>query len=319
MLILNRISFTSNRHLIELVLLFGTGLIGSELAESLVKRGFVVHKLNFNWCDSKQQDLDIQYMLSSAFAVVKNSQYLIDSSPIYIRLSVAWAAGAAGFAGSQDLLNEELNSYQKVLDITEFLNKKIQPNSASFHLISSAGGLFEGQQNINISTQPNPKRPYGCAKVKQETMLECLPKNINKIVYRPSTVYGVRSNPNRKGLIYNLLTMGISREAINFNGSMDTLRDYVCSNDVADYISRQLVIDQMKDSLYFLVSGRPVSIFHLKKLVERCIGKKVNIIYEHEPNNSADICFKQTCVPADWNGRTVEEGIHQLYCNLKYG
>ena len=124
-------------------------------------------------------------------------------------LTIIWSAGRAGFAASEADAQQEIDSFQKVIALSELLVNEHPSTTSSFHMLSSAGGLFEGQTNVGRTSTPRPLRPYGVIKLEQELLLNKWVTPATKFCYRPSSVYGLPHQGQRMGLIPTLLQNGI--------------------------------------------------------------------------------------------------------------
>jgi hypothetical protein len=118
------------------------------------------------------------------------------------------------------------------------------------------------------------------------------------------------------GLISTLLSNGMRRRETHFIGRMDTLRDYVSNIDVARYIVGRVLGSHAQGGTFLLASARSVSLFQLKVLAERTIGRNIYASYASELTNSADMCFLPSCLPGDGRFRDVETGMRQIFHSL---
>ena len=213
----------------------------------------------------------------------------------------------------------ERDDFTAVVRISQRL-QEIRPRCRhGFHLVSSAGGLFEGQTQVGPASVPRPLRPYGRSKWQQEQYLREVLPSVVRYCYRPSSVYGAPARGRRAGLIATLLSNGMQRRETHFIGRMDTLRDYVSNIDVAGYIAGRVLASQAQGGTFMLASARPVSLYQLKALAERTIGRKIYASYASELTNSADMGFLPSCLPDDWRFRDVETGMRQIFRALLLG
>jgi UDP-glucose 4-epimerase len=163
---------------------------------------------------------------------------------------------------------------------------------------SSAGGLFEGQRNVDSTSAPQPRRPYGA-----EGSGGAAPSPVWESLRRSSdSLVGVRpgASGHRSGLVSTLLGNGIRRELSSIYGSPDTLRDFVWADDVAEFVS-QLVLDVGDPTparTLLLASGRPSSIFEIQQIIEDFLGYKIYIGYSPQASNRDDITFSRSAFPS---------------------
>ncbi|MDX5477726.1 MAG: NAD-dependent epimerase/dehydratase family protein [Cyclobacteriaceae bacterium] len=195
--------------------------------------------------------------------------------PFHVRkLDLIWSAGKTGFGSSEQDCVAEIAHFQAFILSAKSIESKYQV-PFFVHYLSSAGALFEGQLRVDDFTVPRPMRPYGFAKLFQESLLtSTFPKGY--VVYRPSSIYGPSKNGTRVGLISRLLTCIYSFTEISIFGGMNTLRDFVWVYDVAEFISAQVSTKAaIGGRLYHLVSGKPSSIFEVSQVVAKVSGKRM--------------------------------------------
>ncbi len=303
--------FQHQRKTEQLVALFGVGLIGAATAQALTNSAkFKTHYLKWGW---QEADRGNQRHLSE---VVENLTANSEISGI----TVIWCAGQAGFsAASTDM---ELTNFQAVLDWLEGEYKVSPELRYNFHMVSSAGGLFENQQGINSSSRPLPLRAYGELKLAQEESMLATDWLDEKHIYRPTSVYGCPRPGQRMGLIPTIIMNGTRNRVSTIFGQMDTLRDYVLNEDIGSYISKKVLSKKTKNTTnyYFLGTGRLVSIFEVRNLLEQHLQRK--IYWQFCPNsatNTGNITLNQQALPNDWEAVSVEVGIRQVYQYLLSG
>ena len=167
----------------QAIVIFGLGLLGGSIYRNIIDRASSLSQIRceFNWQQESLQRKHASQILDQVVEVANRSR--INSK----RIIILWSAGHAGFASSNEETQKELASFQVVLDMTRQLQSKLPSRSIEFHLLSSAGGLFEGCSYVDETTTPIPCRPYGYLKLWQENLLLKQPSVISKI-YRPSTV-----------------------------------------------------------------------------------------------------------------------------------
>lgn len=295
----------------KIVVLFGTGLIGSSVCNSIKRQtGYCSTYFPFDWnCpdQSRRDAAGIFQHLSSILA--SYSQGNLAAS----KIAFVWCAGKAGFTATKKNMDDELISYQIVLDLVRKIRENFPGSKIIFHLLSSAGGLFEGQRLIHVKTSPQPKRFYGHLKHVQEQRLTELDGEVAKNVYRPTSVYGFIGSGQRMGLIPTLIANGIRNKVSTIFGGLSTLRDYVLNEDVGDYIGKKLFhgCAAGHPAFYLLGSGKPSSIYEIRHFVDQVIGRKIYLEFRAtaESDNQMDITINPSALPVDWSPTNVKCGI----------
>jgi nucleoside-diphosphate-sugar epimerase len=290
---------SGGRHAIAV---FGAGLIGSAVIEALRRlREAHVVELPFDWEDSHSRDLQwrtIDAALRSELA----------ESPT---VTILWSAGQAGFMATEAETAAELASFRYILAMTERLAR--DGGRIRFHLVSSAGALFESQRYVTSSAVPAPRRPYGWLKLAQERLLaESAPLRARR-TYRVTSAYGHLRPGFRAGIVSTLLSNAARRAVTAISGRMSTLRDYVFVADVADYIAGSILDLDAADSVECLARARPTSLLEIQRIVEDVIGRKTYVAYSFSALNAEDVTFAPSVVPPQWRPSDIRFNVGLIY------
>lgn len=288
------------------IFVFGAGLIGSSIIKTLVAQEvYHVTRYSFPWNDQREQIRVIQKIADEEEE---------RNRPVPSQWHIVWSAGRAGFSSSESETASELASYNRILDFAIRHASISRERSTIFHLISSAGGLYEGQSHITQSTIAKPLGPYGQLKAQQESLLEAAPDSLVKHVYRPSSVFGPIEKNHRRGLVPTLILNGLQHQVSFIVGHLSTLRDYVWVEDISKFIVSNM--SNTDDGTYILASGKPTSILEIRKQIEKIIRRAVYINYSYAPSNSVDITFSRKALPQKWYPSDLNANITQIYHQL---
>jgi UDP-glucose 4-epimerase len=305
----------------KIVVLFGVGLIGVAICKSLNRHEkFTSSYFPFHWSDPvqcKQDSTEIYNHLAS----------VLDSRPkksfLPSRIAFVWSAGAAGFSATRQNVADELVNFEIVLDLARKAASSFSDSKIFFHLVSSAGGLFENKQFVDEETIPEPGRYYGRLKFEQEIRLINLDNRFVKKIYRPTSAFGFAGLGHRMGLIPTLILNGFQNRVSTIFGGLSTLRDYVYNEDIGEYLEKKLFIGSTTNpaTVYFLATGKPSSIYEIRHIVERAIGKKIFLRFHVTPEteNSADIAVNSSALPADWSPTDLKIGIRHVLEDMSLG
>lgn len=281
---------------------FGVGLIGAAVCEGIrrlpgppVARDSV---LASDW--------------AGAFGVaesLKAAEGWIAAAPGVQRARVFWCAGRGGFASTGAALRSELDAFNAVVRWSEGLAGRL---ALEFHMLSSAGGIHEGQLRVDRAAPTAQLRPYAQLKLSQERALEAaqLPR---KHVYRPSSVYGVPRRQQRLGMVPTMVLNALRRRPSTISAHVSTLRDYVSAHDVGAYVAAE----GDKPGLCYLVMGRPTSIFSLQLAVERYLQRQVAVVFTLAKDNSGSITFSPRLMAPGWRPSTVESNLARIVTALQ--
>lgn len=290
-----------------LVLQIGLGLIGQSVCMALLKNGFTIeNRYNINW--SYIDDLNLK---------LKLAKEQISKVDRLSSIHVVWTAGKGGFSSPAEEFKSEQIAFGKVIQFTSELDSSFQDTQVKIHVLSSAGGLFEGQTLVDNSSTPEPKRPYGLIKMQQENTVLSLSEKIHKQIYRPSSVYGYYGEGYRKGLIVTLIQRALQGVPIELYGRSDTLRDYVYLEDIGHYIAKCITQNATLEQINFLTSGKPTSTFEVLNLVQGYISKPIYIRYIAEKRNDNNITYRKSSAPALWRSTPNTVGIKKTISKVQ--
>lgn len=294
---------TGGRHV---VLLFGMGMIGSSIRDSLKSLGFqLVDEFYFSWNDSAKREC--------TFSLIE--KLCLDFLPALECVSVVWSAGAGGFYSTDEEVRKENCSFVETMGFFTQLKIKLDPVRFNMHYLSSAGGLFEGQRVVDRSSLPAPLRPYGRLKLEQEEILQRSLFWDSVFIYRPSSVYGPMKQKTKKGLISNLIYNGRNGLVTVLDAHVMSLRDYVFSGDVGRFIARLVGSKKLGlhgCSIFFLVSARCSSIYEVVLKIERTLNMTLNVRYDESFGNNTNITFSGNVLPPGWTPSPLNVGIRQF-------
>lgn len=296
---------------IPTVVLFGAGLIGSAIVTSLQKSSPLKKtSLELDWSQPelfREQLGGIEQQLTDLVGRGPDTE-----TPRAVR--VVWSAGRAGFQATDDEVSKEYDRFDEVVCCVERLSACIPEASWTVILISSAGGLFEGQQHVGLHSTPVPLRPYSHLKLRQEQRLQQCPGVIRKKIYRPTSVYGYVRNHQRRGLIPTLIADGIRQRASRISGFPTTLRDYVWIEDIAAYLAKVILDDDLcnQDSVDILGSAKPSSIFEIQQIVERCLRRPLYLCFATPTGNGNHITFATDVLPGNWTSSELETNVRKI-------
>lgn len=297
----------------RLVSVVGAGLIGSAVVERLESSGrWRRELLPLDWEDGRLQERQLAALAERvADRLAAAAAGARDAAPP--RLAVLWSAGRSGFGATAAEAERELASFRRVLETTLRLAEEHPGSRVSFGMISSAGGLFEGQRVVTARSVPAPRRPYGELKLAQEEMLAGLAGGLAWRVYRLTSIYGATGTSPRRGLIPTLILNGIRQRVTAITGSFSTLRDYVWVGDVATYVAADLTGAPAGTSRCVLASAKPSSIFEIRRLIERVVGRPLYLTLSGDATNRADITFAHDADPAGWRTSSLETCVRAIY------
>ena len=294
------------------VLLFGAGMVGTAICTALQEStclASTVLPLDWHRSDLFQDQLaSIETRLINL--ITESSESSSDTGPVHF----VWSAGQAGFFATDNQVSRELELYEEILHFIERMAYRYPEVPTSMALVSSAGGLFEGQRGVGTNCIPVPTRPYSRLKLRQEELLLGSAAPLTKKIYRLTSVYGYIRSRQRRGLIPTLVANGLCQRPSQITGYSTTMRDYVWVEDVAEYISRALLEQESngEDSVEILASGKPSSILEIQQIVEQAISRPLYLQYTPDATNGVTMSFDAGVLPRNWHPSELTTNVRKI-------
>jgi len=182
---------------------------------------------------------------------------------------IAWAAGHATTSSDQIDADHELNLFR---DFVAHLNENRPSGRGVFLLISSAGGIYAGSSDppFTSTSEPEPLGTYGRLKLAQEQAAGELLPSIPITTVRLSNLYGPGQDLNKlQGVISRLALAAVTREPISMFVPLDTMRDYIYTDDAATRALHwaQTSLQAQETSTRVVASGQPATLGHIIALM----------------------------------------------------
>ncbi len=283
-------------------LVFGSGILGGAIASRLARSAIApAADIRWPWTDPEGRKQSAAALGATLLAEVPGA------------ISIVWAAGRSGMGSSDEDMRRETGLVAEIVALAADLAAK--GREVHLHLVSSAGGLFDGRCHVDTQTVPEPARPYGIGKLEQEGLLLRTAAGspaFSPHIYRPTTVYGFQAGA-RMGLIPVLILNGLSGRTSTIVGRADTIRDYVATEDVARFIAdRVLRLAEPGPHPFLLASGRPAPLGEIVAETEALLGTRLYLRYDPRPSNSANMSFRRSAIPPELQPVDIRSGIRRV-------
>lgn len=290
----------------QIVMIFGSGLIGSSIVEALHRSGRLSYRQHLGWSWPKPSGAQTR----AVEAAFDDFTERLPASHV----TTIWAAGISGFGSSEADMSLEYEALCGVRTLARRLASKSGKAMSCFVHISSAGGLFEGQIACEKNSVPQPIRAYGHGKLKQElSLLEDVELG-PRLIVRPSSVFGYVAH-GRLGLVSALISAAIRHRVASIFGAFSTQRDFIFAPDIGRYICRKIfaLSPQVADvEKVIIASGRPASVFEIIKTVEEVVGAPLYLKIDAHPGNALDNTFRASALPPGFFPTPLRQGIEQI-------
>jgi UDP-glucose 4-epimerase len=241
---------------------------------------------------------------------------------------IIWAAGSSIVASTEQDTQSELRVFKA---LCRAIRDKLAHHQGIFFVASSAGGVYAGSAGppFDISTVPVPISPYGQLKLAQEAAaIEICSPTCAVVIGRFSNLYGpARDKEKQQGLVQKLCEATLTRTALNIYVSMDTLRDYLFTEDAAhlvwDAIDHRTARKKSGAEVIILASGVGTSIAEIIATIQSVTHRRVPLALGSHPSSDRQVIDLRlspdlTCIQLA--GLTpLPNGVRRLYDSILGG
>lgn len=195
------------------------------------------------------------------------------------RWCIAWAAGYATTSSDQVQADRELELFSKFVS---HLNTHVPPGRGVFLMTSSAGGIYAGSADppFTSRSKPAPVGTYGQLKLAQEQAARDTLTAIPVTTVRLSNLYGLGQDVGKlQGIISRLALAAVTREPITMFVPLDTMRDYIFTDDAAARALHwaEMSLDRRESLTRVVGSGQPETLAHIITLMNSITRVRIPI------------------------------------------
>lgn len=311
----------------------GAGFIGSHLAESLLKEGYIVYCIDnldpFYPEEIKRRNLSLSlaedrfHFIQEDFSSMQGSWWVKELSPI--RFDAIIHLG--GKAGVRPSITETTAYYQANLTGTQQLLDFARDMGIPKFIFASSSSVYGNNKNLpwkESDRSGDPISPYASSKLAAEEIGRVYHHlyGIQFISLRLFTVYGPRQRPDLA--IHKFYDRIEQDKPIIIYGNGETSRDYTYVFDIVQGFRAALQYAG-QESLFNLGGTVPVTIMDLVRMIEDAMGKKAQIIMGPDQDGDVHRTFadiEKAALHINYSPETrIEKGIEafvQWKKKLKY-
>jgi nucleoside-diphosphate-sugar epimerase len=246
----------------SLLIVGGSGFIGSNLAVKSLKNGFITTILHFRKIKTEKKINGISYIQSDVSNLSELKQKLSKKDFNYVVNLSGYVDHSSYLLGGSSVIKVHFNGVQnllKVLDWTK-LKKFVQIGSSDEY------GSNQAPQNENMGELPIS--PYSFAKVASTKLLQMLHRTegLPVVIFRLFLVYGNGQDSQR--FIPQIIQGCLSGK--NFPTSRgEQLRDFCHVEDITTGILDSFSINEVNGEIINLASGNPKSIREIIEIIQK--------------------------------------------------
>jgi UDP-glucose 4-epimerase len=298
----------------KILLLGGTGFVGSRLCTRLVDAGHQVVVWANNYPSVRNPA--VEYVSDALDNAPLLQSILPDCSHIF-HLASATTPGSSRLQPSIEII-------QNVLPMAHLLTVVQKFPHVHFVFVSSGGALYGDQGKSLLQEQDSlaPISYYGAGKAASETFLRAYHEQTGNgvTILRPSNLYGPQQRPKEQfGIIPTLFDCVSKERTFQIWGNGDAIRDYLFVEDFVDLCQLTIPWSQNRNkfSVFNIGAGRGHSINELCDYVRNVTKRTLNL--EYLPFRGVDVArvvldSSAACSAFDWKASTsLEDGLQKTW------
>ena len=305
----------------RLLILGGSGFIGSNLIASLLSSGHLVSNFDRPGTSPKQFDINSNYRFVPG-SITDNSHLrnVFNQEPfdciVHLVSSLIPSSDYDEFFADREI---NLTAGYEIV-------KNMMSNGCRKIIYFSSGGTIYGKNGKDINTELDPLCPlnyYGYSKLAMEEFYRLSSRihAINHIIIRPSNPYGSGQNLfGKQGLITVALGRILQNKPIEIWGDGNVVRDYIHIQDLSKAII-SLIESNVENQVFNIGSGQGHSVNDIIQIIQDVTGKNAGI--EFKPSRPVDIpvnilSIDKLKAATNWEPTiNLKEGIILLWNEMK--
>jgi UDP-glucose 4-epimerase len=302
---------------LKLLIIGGTGFIGSQLVNELNKKGHQIRVLSRNGARKNDCYKQVEYIEGSVGDKQIISSVINDIDYVYY-----FATTTNPKQSEKDLISDLSSNLIPIVNVLyQCVNKGIKK-----FIFCSSGGTVYGNQNkipINEKSLCNPISSYGLVKLSIENYIKYFNHkyNLNYEILRLSNPYGANQfTDGTFGIIPTYIHAILSDKLISVYGEGEIVRDYIYIDDFIS-LNLKLLTTTTKNNIINVGTGIGTSIKELIHKIEIISGKKANVQYLPKRNFDVSVnCLEIKKVQKIYNWKptiSLDEGIKKTLEQIK--
>jgi UDP-glucose 4-epimerase len=303
----------------KILILGGSGFIGSHIVDKLVSLGYSVRV----YCKSSEKILNLQLSIKKIelFQGDLSNEELLNKALDGVSVVVHLISSSIPSTSNKDFADDLQENVIKTLKLFELAKK----SGVLKIIFASSGGTIYGipsQLPILESQLCNPICSYGISKliIEKYLYLHNYLYGIDYAVLRISNPYGPRQNPfGNVGFINVLLSSVMNKKPITIWGDGTVSRDFLYISDLVDVFIKAIELNT-PSRVYNVGSGKSYSLNDVIQISREVTGSPVEVFYSssriHDvPINYLDINLAKN--ELFWSPKVnIIDGVRLLWNNI---
>ena len=295
----------------NILVIGGTGFIGSNIVKQLLIEGYNVSILELPNCNNHVSNAKIYHGRLEQFDLIKK---------IIIEDSIDTVIHLASSLIPSSNLDDYLNEIEMVIKPTIKLIHFLATSNIKFVYFSSGGTIYGVNKDgiFSESDKTNPISYYGQSKLilEESIILENRRLGLKYLIIRPSNPYGIGQNIfGKQGFIAVSIGHILNSEKITIWGDGSVIRDYIHIDDLVNGVVKLLKTEKINE-IYNIGSGKGYSIREIISILKKCV--QIDFELEYLEARSVDVSVmilkvKKIQKIIGNNKISIEQGITDFY------
>ncbi|MDH5386874.1 MAG: NAD-dependent epimerase/dehydratase family protein [Gammaproteobacteria bacterium] len=254
-----------------------SGLLGAALQRALQHSGSSMFQPaeRFHWDSETKLSVQLEIAVKS----------YADFVGVGNKWQIYWAAGVGTMSSTEAELAVETRTLSTLLKLVES-EPDLVAAKGCLAFSSSAGAIYAGAAGdiITENTPVAPTTAYAHEKLKQENLVNTFAVNncgVTALLARMSTLYGPgQATGKQQGLIALMARCILRNKPVQIYVPLDTIRDYIISDDAASAIVAALRVLDGKQGVFtkIIASERPTTIAEIVSIYKRITRRSPRIV-----------------------------------------
>jgi len=262
----------------KIIITGGAGFIGKHLVELLIKKENDITIFD-NFSNSKEES--VMYLKNLGAKIVKGDirkigdiNNAIKDHDIVIHLAAKISV--------EESIKSPSETFQTNVEGTKNVLIACEKNQIKKIIVASSAAVYgESEADVKLTEKSkiNPISPYGESKVMMENEIKKITENndMNYVILRFFNIYGKSQSPEYAGVITKFIKKIEMNQSLEIFGDGMQTRDFISVKDVVNSIYHS--IENGKNQIYNIGSGKPITIKQLAKLMITLSKKELKINY----------------------------------------
>ena len=262
----------------KIIITGGAGFIGKHLVELLIKKENDITIFD-NFSNSKEES--VMYLKNLGAKIVKGDirkigeiNNAIKDHDIVIHLAAKISV--------EESIKSPSETFQTNVEGTKNVLIACEKNQIKKIIVASSAAVYgESEADVKLTEKSkiNPISPYGESKVMMENEIKKITENndMNYVILRFFNICGKSQSPEYAGVITKFIKKIEMNQSLEIFGDGMQTRDFISVKDVVNSIYHS--IENGKNQIYNIGSGKPITIKQLAKLMITLSKKELKINY----------------------------------------